>query len=497
MRTVFGGLGIPLKIGYKGEAQKASPFTLWYHRRFPESGRSAHCMIKRLKKLFSRQTTPDAPLSSDPQIVAAGSHAISARQISSGCRKVVEQLDSAGYSAYVVGGCVRDLLLDLHPKDFDVATNATPEEICALFRRSRIVGRRFQIVHVRMGREVIEVTTFRGPHNGDDGDDSRQSEAGMLLRDNRFGTITEDAHRRDFTVNALYYHPQDETVFDFSTGLADVERRQLRIIGHPETRYREDPVRMLRAARLAAKLDFTIEPHTEAPIRKLAGLLGDIPQGRLFDESLKLFLGGYAAATYRELRRLGLFKTLFAETDRLLDAGSEDDFNHRFVEQALHNTDQRLRNNQRVTPAFLLAALLWPVLVKHLEQLKAHQERNNALVRQRAANEVIDRALQQIAIPRRFSTPMREIWDMQERLPRRQGSRADRLMEHPRFRAAYDFLLLRESAGEDLGGLGQWWTRYQAADESQRRDLVAKLDDAGDTQRRKRRPRRRKPPQQA
>lgn len=456
-------------------------------------------MIKRLKKLFSRTTASDTPLSVEPHVVAAGNHAISARDVSSGCRKVIEQLDSAGYSAYVVGGCVRDLLLDLHPKDFDVATNATPEEVCALFRRSRIVGRRFRIVHVRMGREVIEVTTFRGHHDSDNEDgEGRQSEAGMLLRDNRFGTISEDAHRRDFTVNALYYHPQDETIFDFCSGLADVEQRQLRIIGHPETRYREDPVRMLRAARLAAKLGFTIEPSTEAPIARLAPLLAEIPPGRLFDENLKLFLGGHGVATYRELRRLGLFKALFADTDRLLDASHGEDFNHRFIEQALHNTDQRLRNNQRVTPAFLLAAFLWPLLVERLEQLKAGQDRNNALVRQRAANDVINRVLHQIAIPRRFSTPMREIWELQERLPRRQGTRAQRLMEHPRFRAAYDFLLLRESAGEDLGGLGKWWTRYQEVDDSQRLNMVENLGSGdGDSRRRKRRPRRRKPPQQA
>lgn len=454
-------------------------------------------MITRLKKFFSRPSTAAAPLSSEPRIVAADNHTISARQISSGCRKVIEQLDSAGYSAYVVGGCVRDLLLNLHPKDFDVATDATPEEVCALFRRSRIIGRRFRIVHVRMGREIIEVTTFRGHHNGDEGDDSYQSEGGMLLRDNRFGTIAEDAHRRDFTVNALYYHPLDETVFDFSTGLADIQQRQLRIIGHPETRYREDPVRLLRAARLAAKLEFTIEAETEAPIPELAPLLSAIPPGRLFDECLKLFLGGHAATTYHELRRLGLFKALFADTDRLLDTGGEDGFNHRFIEQALLNTDQRLRNNQRVTPAFLLAALLWPVLVKQLGQVKVHQEHNNALVRQRAANEVLNRVLQQVAIPRRFSTSMREIWDMQERLPRRHGNRAERLVEHPRFRAAYDFVLLRESAGEDLGGLGDWWTRYQEVDQHQRQQMVAALDASDGNPRRKRRPRRRKPSQQA
>lgn len=454
-------------------------------------------MIKRLKKFLSRSTPPDTLLLDEPHVVTVQDHAVNPRHISSGCRKVVEQLDSAGYAAYAVGGCVRDLLLGLEPKDFDVATDATPEEVCEVFRRARVIGRRFQIVHVRMGREIIEVTTFRGHHNGHDSDDSHQSEEGLLLRDNRFGTISEDAHRRDFTVNALYYHPQDGTIFDFSTGLQDIEARQLRIIGHPETRYREDPVRMLRAARLAAKLDFTIEPGTEAPIGELAYLLGDIPPGRLFDETLKLFLNGHALASYRELRRLGLFKTLFPDTDRLLDAGEESDWNHRFVEQALHNTDERLRNNLRVTPAFLLAALLWPPLVKRLEQLTADQGRNDAMVRQRAANDVINRTLQQIAIPRRFSTPMREIWDMQERLPRRHGTRADRLMEHPRFRAAYDFVLLRESAGEELDGLGVWWTRYQDADPQQRRDLVAQLDGSGKSPRRNRRPRRRKAPQQA
>ncbi|HLS99075.1 MAG TPA: polynucleotide adenylyltransferase PcnB [Porticoccaceae bacterium] len=445
-------------------------------------------MLKRLIKIFAPRKS--RPPTVGPHILKAGQHAIKPRDISSGASKIVDMLEEHKFQAYVVGGCVRDILLGRHPKDFDVATNATPEEVKALFRRARIVGRRFQIVHVHMGRDLVEVTTFRANHGGGSGRGAVQSDQGMLLRDNVFGDINEDAQRRDFTVNALYYHPRDNTLYDYAGGLADIEARRLRIIGDPETRFREDPVRMLRAARFAGKLGFTIDPATAAPIRQLAPLLRDIPAARLFDEWLKLFLSGHALATFRVLREFGLFRELFPLVDPMLDEG--DGLYLRFVEQALMNTDERIRDDKRVTPAFLLAALLWPPVVKATGHFLAKGE-NPAMAMQKAGGQVVAHQVDRIAIPRRFSQPMREIWDLQQRLPLRHGRRADHLLEVPRFRAGYDFVLLREQAGEDLGGLGRWWTRYQEADDAERQAMVKAVESqgsGGQPQRRRRRPRR-------
>ncbi|MGS2724206.1 polynucleotide adenylyltransferase PcnB [Porticoccus sp. GXU_MW_L64] len=426
-----------------------------------------------------------------PHTLTAKQHPISPRDISKAARDVVDTLSDAGYQAYLVGGCVRDLLLKTHPKDFDVATDATPEEVKNLFRRSRIVGRRFQIVHVRFGREVIEVTTFRAHHQGN-GKQAQQSKQGMLLRDNVFGDIDQDAARRDFTVNAFYYQPGNNTIYDYANGLRDLQKRTLRMIGDPEQRYREDPVRMLRAARFAAKLGFEIEPKTAQPIRKLAKLLRDIAPARLFDEVIKLLMSGNGLATFRLLREQQLFAELFPATDELLKDGNTLEF----IEQALTNTDQRIRGGKRVTPAFLYAAILWPVVVKHSQRFLASGE-SPTYAWQHGGNLAIEQQIPRIAIPRRFTTPMREIWNLQQRLPRRAGKQAERLVEHPRFRAGYDFVLLREQAGEDLQGLGQWWTLYQEADDKKRQDMCAKLHSGkrpGGQQRRKRRPKRK--PQQ-
>lgn len=441
-------------------------------------------MLNRLTKIFKKNRTR----TNAPHIIPAKEHAIAPKAISRGALNVVEQLSEAGYEAYVVGGCVRDLLLGMDPKDFDVATNATPQEVKQLFRRSRIVGRRFQIVHVRMGREVIEVTTFRAHHSEQAGDSKRsqQSKQGMLLRDNIFGDIDQDAARRDFTINALYYHPQDNTIYDYADGLPDLEQRTIRMIGEPETRYREDPVRMLRATRFAAKLGFAIEPQTARPITKLARLLRDIPAARLFDEVIKLLMSGHGLATFHLLREYNLFKHLFPATDALID--SDDGFILNFLEQSLINTDQRIRSGKRVTPAFIYAAMLWPVVC---EQSQRNRSRNESPVyaAQHAAAQAIEQQLPHIAIPRRFTTPMKEIWDLQHRLTQRGGKRAERLMEHPRFRAGYDFVLLREQAGEELNGLGHWWTLYQEASESKRESMVAELGSNSGQRRRRRRKR--------
>lgn len=398
------------------------------------------------------------------RVIPRDQHCISRKNISDSALKVMSRLRNKGYQAYLVGGAVRDLLLGGHPKDFDVATDATPEAVHGLFRNSRIIGRRFRIVHVRFGREIIEVTTFRGHHeNGEQdsapagGNHSRQSDKGLLLRDNVYGTLEEDAVRRDLTVNALYYDSGKFELFDHVHGLTDLERRSICIIGEPAVRYREDPVRMLRVLRFAAKLDFGIDDKTARAIPGCASLLREIPAARLFDEFLKLFLSGYGAATLEQLLRYDLLQYLFPETSELLH---RDEHALALVRAAMANTDQRIAQDKPVTPAFILAALLWPVAkatAAHLE----HRGDPPMVAMHSAAQETIAEAAQHISIPRRFSQPMREIWEFQFRLQRRQGKKAAELVDHRRFRAAYDFLLLREQAGEETGGLGEWWTTFQ------------------------------------
>ena len=428
-------------------------------------------------------------------IIPRDEHCISRKNISDGALKVMSRLRSSGYQAYLVGGAVRDLLLGGHPKDFDIATDATPEAVTDLFRNSRIIGRRFRIVHVRFGREIIEVTTFRGHHDsGDSGGDqsetggnhSRQSASGLLLRDNVYGTLEEDAVRRDLTVNALYYDSGTFEVYDHVHGLQDLKNRTVCIIGDPEQRYTEDPVRMLRVMRFAAKLDFSIEQQTAAAIPRCAHLLGEIPAARLFDEFLKLFLAGYAASTLEHLLEYDLLRYLFPETSRCI---RDDARALALVQAAMGNTDQRIAQGKPVTPAFILAALLWPVV--EAQQARLVERGEPAMVAMHtAAQSAIGDAVNHISIPRRFSQPMREIWEFQLRLQRRTGRKAAELIEHRRFRAAYDFLLLREQAGEDTGGLGQWWTEIQDLTADQR---LEKVSTSHDNRKRPRRTRTRRP----
>lgn len=428
-------------------------------------------MLKRIANTLGFNRKKRA--ASGPHIVPPGSHPITPKDISPGASEVVEGLEEAGYKAYVVGGCVRDLLLGLKPKDFDIATNATPEEVKQVFRRALIIGRRFRIVHVRFGREVIEVTTFRAHHESAQGDDknlSQQSKEGMLLRDNVFGSIDEDARRRDFSINAMYYHPTDNTIYDYAGGLKDLKNKTLRIIGNAATRYREDPVRMLRAARFSAKLNFDLEPQTFQAIATSAHLLTDISSARLFDESLKLFMSGAAFATFQQLCELQLFSPLFPQTAALIDNA----FYQNLIGQAMRNTDERINNNKRVTPAFIYAALLWPALVEQQKQLIANGDSPLAALHKASGN-AIHQQIIRTAIPRRFTTMMKEIWELQPRLSKRNGQQAARLVDHPRFRAAYDFLLLREQAGEETEGLGEWWTFYQDAGEAEREAMVSAL----------------------
>ena len=397
------------------------------------------------------------------KVVPRDEHCVSRKDISRNALKVMARLREHDHQAYLVGGAVRDLLLGGHPKDFDVATEATPEEVHALFRNSRIIGRRFRIVHVRFGREVIEVTTFRGHHDNEPvntrarSPQAQRSSRGVLLRDNVYGTLEEDAVRRDITVNALYYDSGSFEVFDQVGGLDDLATRQVRVIGNPAQRYREDPVRILRTLRFAAKLDFAIESDSRTPIGELAALLDDIPPARLFDEFGKLFLTGKARPTLKLLREYAVFEHLFPDSARLMDA---DPFYARLLDAAMGNTDQRLREDKPVTPAFILAAILWPAVCERRQELE-NQGEKPAPAMHGAGQEVVANACRRIAIPRRFSMPMREIWEMQLRLTRASGRRAVDLMSQRRFRAAYDFLLLREQAGEDCGGLGARWTALQ------------------------------------
>ena len=430
------------------------------------------------------------------RLIPEEEHQIPRRHLNDAAMKTAYHLQDEGYEGYLVGGCIRDLLLDKRPKDFDVATNATPEQAHALFRRSRLIGRRFKLLHVRFGRDLIEVATFRASHDSQpknsDGEHGRQNDSGMIVRDNVYGTIEEDALRRDFTVNALYYCPKDHCVYDFANGYSDLKNKTLRMIGNPDDRYREDPVRMLRAARFAAKLDFNIEPASEAPIKELAYLLKDIAPARLFDEALKIFQSGHGVASYHQFRRYNLMEQLFGQTVYCLE-NPEGYPVEELVLNALKNTDRRLQQGKSVTPAFLFAALLWYPMQRRMKQLQTEAGMHTVPAMHEAANQVIGEQIRQTAIPRRFSTPIREIWELQFRLPRRQGKRAERIMEHPRFRAAYDLLVLRENSGEDLEGLAQWWTDYQVQNPQIRSHMSREANrDEPQKKRRRRRPPRKK-----
>lgn len=401
-------------------------------------------------------SSPDIETAVEPLRIPRDQHPVSRKQIAPGTLKVLYTLKDAGYEAYMVGGGVRDLLAGMEPKDFDVATSAHPEEVRKLFRSSRLVGRRFLIAHVRMGDEIVEVTTFRGAiSNSHDRD-----ETGRILSDNVYGTLETDAFRRDFTINALYYDIRDFSIVDYCGGIDDMENRVLRLIGDPELRYREDPVRMLRAVRIAAKLQFDIEPTAAALIPKLASLLREIPPARLFDEVLKLLLSRDAVANFDGLRRHGLFSHLFPQTDEAVEA---DPAAADLVRRALANTASRIEQGLPVTPAFLFGALLWAPYSMRVIQLQREQGHVPIVAQTQAAEEVLAAQQLRIAIPKRFSVPMREIWITQGRFENRRSGPAKRLLTHPRFRAAYDFLLLRAQAGEEGAPvLADWWTQAQA-----------------------------------
>ncbi len=421
---------------------------------------------------------------SRPRVIAFKDHGVAREQISACALSVTDTLQAKGFAAYVVGGAVRDALLKRAPKDFDVATSATPDQVRALFRRSRIIGRRFQIVHVMCGRETVEVSTFRAGHDtpdaGSTGEKGKTDEHGRITRDNVFGNQQQDATRRDLTINALFYDPATQEVHDYHGGVADLRDKRLRMIGDPAQRYREDPVRMLRAVRFAAALDFEIDPATRKPIRELAELLANVPPARLFDEMLKLLLSGHAVETVKRLRKDGLHHGLLP----LLDVILEQPLGERFVMLALRNTDVRIRGEKGVSPAFLFATLLWHEVLAAWKSIQAGgMPAIPALFK--AMDQVMQMQAEKLAIPRRFGGDMKEIWAMQPRFEQRSGRRPHRLMELPRFRAGYDFLLLRCESGEIEMEIGEWWTLFQDATDAERERML--MPDSGPKKRRRRR----------
>ncbi|MBV2091494.1 MAG: polynucleotide adenylyltransferase PcnB [Candidatus Thiodiazotropha sp. (ex Ctena orbiculata)] len=418
-------------------------------------------------------------------LIPRNEHNISRANISNNAIKVLSRLNKSGYEAYLVGGGVRDLLLGREPKDFDVATNARPEEVKQVFNNCRLIGRRFRLAHVHFGREIIEVATFRSNRQATEAGD-RQVENGMILRDNVYGTLEEDAQRRDFTINALYYSIDDFSVVDFANGMVDLQQGVIRLLGDVESRYREDPVRLLRAVRFAAKLGFVIEPATEAPIARFATLLEDVPSARLYEEVLKLFLGGAALESFEKLRHYELFGQLFPATEEAL-SHEDHEFPITFVNRGMANTDDRLSQGKSVTPAFLFAVLLWEPVRLRAESLEAEGVHPLEAL-QTASTEVLSEQAKHVSIPKRFSYPMRDIWQLQFRFTQRQGKRPQRLASHPKFRAAYDFLLLRAESGEVDRELADWWTVYQHANGEEK----VSMTEQGKRGRGRRRRRRRK-----
>ena len=424
-----------------------------------------YCSCSMIKKLIRRILgvgSGESP-ATRPKVFGLQDHGIDPDDVSPNAVRVTQTLQKAGFKAFIVGGAVRDLVLGLKPKDFDVATDATPEEVKRLFRRAFIIGRRFQIVHVMFGQELIEVTTFRGSST----DDAPKDAHGRVLRDNTFGEQHEDAARRDFTINAMYYDPSQQVVLDYHGGMKDMRARMLRIIGMPEARFREDPVRLLRVVRFAAKLEFKIAPATRAPMAVMAPLINNVPAARVFDEMLKLLMSGHAMACLQRLRKEGLHHGLLP----LLDVVLEQPLGEKFVTLALANTDERVRQGKTVSPGFLFASLLWHQVLEKWEAYRSAGEYPIPALHL-AADDVLDGQTEKLALQRRIATDMRDIWAMQPRFERRVGKSPYKLLEHPRMRAGYDFLLLRCASGEIDEEIGQWWTDFMDADGSEREVLI-------------------------
>ncbi len=431
-----------------------------------------HKFLNRLKKRFSHKKQQDAV------VIERQDHKVSRKEISPNALKVLYRLNKAGHAAYLVGGGVRDLLLKRTPKDFDVATNAHPEEIRKIFRNSRLIGRRFRLAHVYFYDEVIEVSTFRA--NSGETAPIEEGEMPIMVSDNTYGTIEEDAWRRDFTVNALYYNIENFSVVDYTGGVLDLKKRLIRMIGDPVQRYHEDPVRLLRAMRFAAKLEFSIEEKTEEPLTKLANLLWHVAPARLFDEILKLFFEGNAAVTYKILVHYGYMRILFPETYHALQIRQQK-ADTQFILLAMQATDERFVNDQSLNPGFLLAVLLWPAVQLKVEQQRKEQGKRLHQVLHSSIEEVFNKQLETIMIPKRLNVMMGAVWLLQYHLMRRRDKRVYRTLSHRYFRAAYDFLELRVKSGEkEHEEVYQWWKRFQSADSQEQAGMVQKLNGGDD-----------------
>ena len=470
----------------------------------------SRCPIFRRISQFCKQLFEDAPKTTAPtpaqmepatpettsgrlslERVPREAHGISRKDISENALKVLYRLNKSGFQAYLVGGGVRDLLLGLEPKDFDVVTNATPEEIKKLFRNCRVVGRRFRLAHIVFGRDVIEVATFRGHHGESNEKISKANAEGRLLRDNVYGDIDEDAERRDFTVNALYYDISDYSIRGYGGGMQDLKTGTLRLIGDPETRYREDPVRMLRAVRFATKLSMSIEAVTAKPIKQLAPLLKDIPAARMYEEVLKLFFAGKALANFEMMQEYKLFAPLFPQVDAILKENPKGPA-MKMVQTIMKSTDTRVSEDKPVTPAFFYAAMLWYPLRQRAEEIAVESGLSLYDAFFAAMGDVMEQQCQTISIPRRFSTPAKDIWQLQLRFERSQSTRAFKLMEHPKFRAAYDLLLLRgEAEGGNVAKSAAWWQQFVEADETERL-TIARSGSKGPNSRNRNAPQRRR-----
>ncbi|MEM8683686.1 MAG: polynucleotide adenylyltransferase PcnB [Pseudomonadota bacterium] len=432
---------------------------------------------------MNRSSEPAAP-----QIIPRAAHTVSRQDISDNALKVLYRLHKAGYQAFLVGGCVRDALVGLHPKDFDVATNATPEEVRALFNNCRLIGRRFRLAHVRFGREIIEVATFRAAAVSKY-DDAEHDNEGRILRDNVYGSIDEDVWRRDFTCNALYYNIADFSIWDYVGGTRDIDRREIALIGDPSQRLREDPVRMLRAVRFSAKLGFSMDPALADAIHEHVHLLTNVPAARLFDEFMKLFQAGFAARTYELLSEYGLFAELFPATAQEIEANPKFEA---FIQEALVNTDRRIADGKSVTPMFLLGVFFWEPTVRLAEIRRSEEKMSESQSLSIASYELMSAQQRRVSIPKRFTIPMREMLALQPRFQHTRGKRAMKLLDHRRFRAAYDFMMLRAQVGQADPDLATFWTDVQSLPGSERTSKF-QVSSSPQGRRRNRRRRRRKP----
>lgn len=441
----------------------------------------------------SHNISSDLPTTADqrdPLIIPRPEHSVSRANISNAALKVLYRLRDAGFQAFLVGGAVRDLLLGMQPKDFDIATDASPEDVKRLFRNCRLIGRRFRLAHVYFGPEVIEVATFRaGASETDDIDgndkDLQTGDGGRILRDNVYGSIDDDVWRRDFTSNSLYYNISDFSIWDYTGGVRDIGDRVLKMIGDPEQRYREDPVRMLRAVRFAAKLGFDVDPASEQPLTELGELLDGVPPARLFDESLKLFLSGYAKAAFDLLQRYDLFRHLLPQSGKAIDDDGSEGCFARLIAAALANTDERVAADKPVTPVFLFAVFLWEPARTVAGRLLENDNLGPVQSLQLACDEVIRTQQSSLSIPKRLGYPVRDILTMQARFTFRRGKRPLRLLAHPRFRAAYDLLVLRAAVGDVDPELAEWWTQIQK--DTPREEILAAATSEGPPRRRNRR----------